>query len=74
MKHFILAPVLVSGFLALQSIGARADEPESKEYDSYKVIYEQDFDGDGVLEDFQFSDPKAWKTGTSRCGRYSGYH
>ena len=68
MKHFTLAPALLFGLLVLQSTQATADEPGSKEYDSYKVIYEQDFDGDGVLEDFQFSDPKAWKTGKTDEG------
>lgn len=68
MKHFIFAPALLLGLLVLQSAQATADEPESKEYDSYKVIYEQDFDGDGAIEDFQFSDPKAWKSGKTDRG------
>lgn len=41
----------------------------SKDNGSYDVVYEQDFSGDDVLEDFQFTDPSAWRMGKTNDGR-----
>ena len=36
--------------------------------DQYKVVYEQDFSDDDAMDDFQFSDPSAWRLGKTEEG------
>jgi hypothetical protein len=36
--------------------------------EDYQLVYEQDFTGDGCLDDFRFTDPNAWRRGTSKAG------
>ena len=36
--------------------------------DQYKVVYEQDFSDDDAMDDFQFSDPAAWRLGKTEEG------
>jgi hypothetical protein len=37
--------------------------------DNYKLLYEQDFEGDVSLNDFEISDFKAWKIGKGKDGK-----
>ena len=68
MKNLISSLAILLALFVLLYAEARSAEKESQAEDSYEVVYEQDFDGGDVLEDFQFSDPKAWKTGKTEEG------
>lgn len=69
MKNMISSLAILLALFVLLYAEARSAEKESQAEDSYEVVYEQDFDGDEVLEDFQFTDPKAWKMGKTAEGR-----
>lgn len=36
--------------------------------ENYQLVYEQDFAGDDSLDDFQFTDPNAWRRGANPAG------